>query len=212
MRSIPALSLTLLLAAAAFAQGGDASLTPYRAKTWSATFRMGSDSGGDSPTELSPEKVDRGDGDDSVKTYRVQSYIYVDADNQYTESVSYTDYAEPVPADELGAALEKAVAAFAHPSYQPRVSNRRGITVDGQPGLAATANDDYAKNAYFEIFAVGKRLYQLAVVTDAVEEADDGSHAHKIEAERFFKSFKLEGKARRPPAQPGGAPPPHPAP
>lgn len=173
-------------------------LVPHTSKAgWTATFHLGFEANGRDRSKLVFSTLSGQDASGSpIATHLVSSHVRIDTDNKYSETVAYTDHPAPVMAGQLSAALEAAIAAFTHPpvkgqAYKVQVISRRAAKVAGHPGLAATANDDYSSNAYFEVFAVGHRLYVLAVVTDATEDPDDAADAHKIEAERFFSSFQL---------------------
>jgi hypothetical protein len=201
MKMFPALLLSMVFTAAAFAKG-DPALTPYKstAGKFAATFRLGMEEDNKTRRKLESSTLGGKDANGNpIKTYTVSGYIHIDTDNEYTEKVSYTDYAAPVTAGQLAFALEAAMQALKHRDANGQITdytefsvvNRHNVKVQKHPGLACTANDGYAYNTYYEDFAVGKRLYQLSVVTDATEEPDSAKHPHKIEAERFFNSFKL---------------------
>jgi hypothetical protein len=201
MNKLPAILLSLIFAGSILA-ADDGVLTPYTSEAgkFTAVFLLGTEKDNVTRRKLEFSTVDSRDASGNpLKTYAVSSFVYSETDYDYTEKMSYADYANPVTAAQLEQSLNDAMQAFRHRDNDGRITdpaklrvfNRHSIISNGKSGLACTANDSYSSNEYYENVAVGKRLYQLTVLTDATEEPDDPNHRHKIESERFFNSFKI---------------------
>jgi hypothetical protein len=143
-------------------------------------------------------------------TFAVFSYIHIDTDTSYTETVAYDDYSSPPTAQQLTIELDKAVAAFnytmksytykgkTYPDevYKAKVVSRRNPATAGFASTEVTTNDGDGNNGYIRIVAAGNRVYRLSVWTDADEDPDEPTYSHVIEKERFFNSFQIARPAK----------------
>ena len=145
--------------------------------------------------------------DGKPKTYSITApKVRVDSDDNWTETISFTDFPSEVTNAQIEAAVPSAKAWLeAVTRCSPDGTCHEHVKIEEYRKQHVSVNTYYSgweftwgatwedTDCYYRIFAIGNRLYQMSVLTGSREDPDE-DNLNKSESLRFFNSFKTKKK------------------